>query len=356
MIVLKKDNEDKEIRTRQFMLEQQLRYLNYDMNTLENSILPNLKPQPLEWAFIIHNKDCDENKKRIEPHIHLVLKFKNPQSLNRLAEKLDVEPQYITKWDGRINNAYSYLLHETEEAIKKYHYKSSEVHASFNFAAKIASIRASDHLISIKEGEEKYANGEITLDQLRFQVSTYDFALHLSEIKSITKELEFRKHEKWVKNAMKNNLKLIVHWFWGEAGTGKTTQADEETAGKDVARLGASNDYFQNYSGEKIIIINDLRPNEFRWSDLLTMLDPYQYDKQGPRRYRNTYLNLEEIYITTPYSPYEFYKKMNSIDDRTIDTFKQLSRRISDERHFFFDSNGERKVKIVKSDDDGGKG
>lgn len=215
MIILTKKDEDKDIRARQFMLEQQLRYLDYDMDALENNILPGLKPQPLEWAFIIHDQDTDESGKMVEPHLHLVMKFKNPQVLSNLAKKLSVQPQYVTKWDGRINNAYSYLIHETEEAVKKHHYKVSEVHASFNYEAKIASIRASDHLISIKEGEEKYANGEITLEQLRTMVSTYDFALHLSEIKAITKELEFRKHKRWVKKAMKNNLKLLVHWFWG---------------------------------------------------------------------------------------------------------------------------------------------
>lgn len=47
----------------------------------------------------------------------------------------------------------------------------------------------------------------------------------------------------------------------------------------------------------------------------------------GPRRYHDIPLNLKEVYITTPYSPEDFYDE-TYISNRHVDTFEQLERRI----------------------------
>lgn len=92
-------------------------------------------------------------------------------------------------------------------------------------------------------------------------------------------------------------------------------------------KLGSSNDYFQNYNGEHTVIINDLRPNDLKYADLLRLLDPWQLDKETPRRYHNRYFDAEKILISSPYSLFSFYKNSN-IPNKEIDTFEQLSRRI----------------------------
>lgn len=316
------------------MIVEQIDKLTFKIDELP-SILDEAKTKPLEWAFIIHDKDVDENGDLVKPHIHLVLKYKNPQTVKSIAKMLDFEDeQQVGFWDSKINNAYSYLLHRTLDAIEKYEYRPEQVIASFDFIKRFEAIDASQSKTKYKEGLDQFASKEISLDELRQKISLKDFALHKSEIEAVNKELAYRDHQEWAKQFLAKGKPMKVHWFWGPAGTGKTTTANKMCDGKKVARLGASNDYFQEYHGEKIVIINDLRPNELKWSDLLTMLDPYEVDKQGPRRYRNVYLNLEEVFITTPYSPKEFYDRINSIQDRKIDSFKQLQRRITDIKKF----------------------
>lgn len=312
------------------MVVEQVAKLPFDVEKLP-SILSKAKTKPLEWAFIVHDKDMGEDNQLVKPHIHLVLKYKNPQTPSSIAKMLDLDDeQQVAFWDNRVNNAYSYILHRTLDANNKYVYAPEQVVASFNFVKRFAAIDASQSLSKYKDGLEQFANGEIDMEQLRQQISLKDFALHKAEIEAVNKELAYRYHVAWAKDFSERGEPMKVHWFWGPAGTGKTTMANKMTKGHKVARLGASNDYFQEYKGENIVIINDLRPNELRWSDLLTMLDPYEVDKQGPRRYKNIYLNLEEVYITTPYSPNDFYNKITSIQDRKIDSFRQLERRITD--------------------------
>ena len=114
-------------------------------------------------------------------------------------------------------------------------------------------------------------------------------------------------YEKWKKQAQK---------FYSEVKKGKKT-----------AKLGSSRDYFQDYKGENYVILNDLRPNEFSYADLLRLTDPYQHDKAAPRRYHDLKLNLKTLIITSPYSPEDFYEYCK-VDNYQIDTFEQLKRRL----------------------------
>lgn len=73
--------------------------------------------------------------------------------------------------------------------------------------------------------------------------------------------------------------------------------------------------------------MDELRPNDLQYGDLLKILDPYQHDKHAPRRYRNVALNIEKLIITSPYSPKKFYDRTR-ISDREVDSFEQLKRRL----------------------------
>lgn len=121
--------------------------------------------------------------------------------------------------------------------------------------------------------------------------------------------------------------RMETHWVWGEAGVGKTRYARWLTRNQKVAVLGSSRDYFQEYHGERFVILNDLRPNDFKYADLLRLLDPFEIGKMAPRRYKDLPLNIEMLIITTPYSPRSFYRE-SFIDNRDVDTFEQLERRV----------------------------
>ncbi|WP_238599767.1 Rep family protein, partial [Streptococcus suis] len=77
---------------------------------------------PFEIAGIIHDKDTDS-----EPHFHIIIRFKNAIWLNSIINKLsqngfELRANFFEAWKGKVNNAYSYLIHRTEDASEKYQY------------------------------------------------------------------------------------------------------------------------------------------------------------------------------------------------------------------------------------------
>lgn len=264
----------------------------------------------------------------------MVLKYANPQAISKIGNIFNDKEQYVEIWKGRIDNAYSYIIHETYDAQSKHRYSPQEVVASFNFVKRIEKIRAavirkSNSKNDIEDRLKDYAENIISLQELREKIGDYAFTTpsiqrHIKEIKKLHDD---DNHKKWLKSFEGKMMKVI--WLYGEGGAGKTRCARAMTKDDDVVVLGSSNDYFQAYDGQRVIIINDLRPSDFKFGDLLKLLDPYEHSKEAPRRYKNAKLNLEKVIITTPYSPISFYNHCN-IEDKKIDKVEQLTRRISE--------------------------
>ena len=82
----------------------------------------------------------------------------------------------------------------------------------------------------------------------------------------------------------------------------------------------------QDYEGQHLIVWDELR-DDVEYSELLRLLDPYNYDKAISSRYYNKNLMPDIVIITSPYSPDELYRVMR-ITDRKIDKVDQLVRRV----------------------------
>lgn len=89
---------------------------------------------------------------------------------------------------------------------------------------------------------------------------------------------------------------------------------------------GARRDAMQDYEGQHLIIWDELR-DDVEYSELLRLLDPYNFDKAISSRYYNKNLMPDIVIITSPYSPDELYSVMR-ITDRKIDKVDQLVRRV----------------------------
>lgn len=315
-------------RYRQFMFVQDVQHLQVKESQLSEILN---KSGALEWAYINHNQDTDDNDQPIRPHYHVVLKYENPQPIASVASLFKDSPQYVQVWRGRINNAYSYLIHETEEAENegKYHYDDSDVVASFNFHNRMEEIRKKIKRSPKYEKEQirRYSEQKITREQLSEELGVYGIASHQQLLDKIDSELANQVHQQWLHDYQ--GRKMTTLWLYGKSGVGKTRLAEYIFRNEDYVTLGSSRDHFQEYNGEHFIIINDLRPNDFEYSDLLRVLDPYQHDKAAPSRYHDKKLNAEKIIITTPYDPITFYRNIDSVKDTQIDTVDQLLRRIT---------------------------
>lgn len=328
-----------DIRSQILMFTQQLEHLNYSQEELIEAV----KQLPFidQFALIVHDKDVKDDQSPVAPHIHLVLCFTQRVRITQIAKELKQKSQYFEAMTKRgkdletsRNNAMAYLVHQTEQAKiqGKYQYSPSDVTANFDY----------EQLINTLNQITFYAPKQVLSD---FNAGNIDKLEALKRIKesnspripqyvaSINKIEEINvkiKQRKWIAEHEKNQKPITVIWVYGSAGVGKTEFAKhiatKYSTDKSYDFTGSTRDLFQNIGIASSLIIDEIRPKDIRFNDLLKITDPYNYRKFAPSRYHDKAIIADTIIFTSPYSPIQFFNKYK-LDNN--DSFKQLQRRLT---------------------------
>jgi len=280
-----------------------------------------------QWAYILHDKDDTRD------HYHIYLNFGNSSCDTAMVAKWfqlgytdekGVEhsgEQFIERCKGRKTDVLLYLTHGNDSQKNKHQYSPDEVIANFDFQVEIENAK-------ILGDFEKYSYAE----QIRYVNN-----LPLSE-----KAATFSKLEKlWKLHcqclALKTDRKLNVIFICGKGGTGKTYFAKKllKEQKLDFCISSSSNDPFQDYMGQKGIILDDLRDDVFDLDDLLKILDNDTLSSVRSR-FNNKVFNGEMIVITSPVPLVYWYKSGSIVRNGVMrerhiefDTLDQLYRRIN---------------------------
>jgi len=317
------------------MLVQQPQYLNPPYDTLDRLIKRIKAIGADRYAGILHDKDTGE-----KPHITIFMHFPNGREVIPLAKKLNIEPQYLQKWDEGIDNGFAYLTHRTPDAKEDYQYSPKEVIANFDYVSWIGEYEA--------KKQEKVKNipcgndinhllnclyiGVMTREDVEKQLSGSQYAKHHKKIDDVCAKRmqDVAKQRNSERKAKGEKVKVV--WIFGPAGTGKTRFAKEQAAKQDEHYYitGSSRDPFQRYNCEDVIVYDEARPGDIAFSDLLKLLDPYGEDVAAPSRYFDKSICAGTFYITSPYSPLDYYKKiMGDGWAFQTDKYEQLLRRLT---------------------------
>lgn len=128
----------------------------------------------------------------------------------------------------------------------------------------------------------------------------------------------------------KRRKNLIVKWYYGATGTGKTRKAHDE-CGENVWVSGKDLTWFDGYMGQENVIFDDLRSNSCEWGFLLRLTDIYS-TLNVPIKGGHAKWCPKMIIITAPCLPEEMFK--NHSNDQVWDSIEQLKRRIKEFRNF----------------------
>lgn len=336
----------KSIRCKNMMYVQQEKHLPAkiaDKDKLVAVIENELRPQ--RYAIILHNKDINKDGTPEAPGYHVMLCFSNARSISATAKHLGDRPQYITKWNGDANNGFSYLIHRTSDARKKgkHQYDPSEVTANFDFAGLINQIEDKVTLkqyqaqagvkFSVDELLNALYSGIMTKEEAEKHMTGTQYGRYRRQVEEVWAKRLRNLAAEWREEMNEQGKQVTVIWLYGEAGTGKTRLAREIATKRNQPYYisGSSRDVFQAYSGEHTIILDELRPKVMEYQDILRIMDPFGLTDgvMAPSRYVDKPLAVDLIIITTPYSPWLFYRVLFPERSGQTDRFDQLERRIT---------------------------
>lgn len=283
------------------------------------------------WAYCISAQGL--------PHIHMILE--NTVAMRFPVVKKTYPSAHLSPTKGNKKQIMDYILknppfdEKGEKVIESVSYGNIEGYKKYSLLTGNDILITIDNLI--EEGMTPY---QIMAEDIRFRKE-----------ESLVKKAYFAKRYK--ETPPKRNV--TVTWHLGESGSGKTYCYIElcEKYGEDNVYFFS--DYsnkgvggFDNYCGEPILFMDELKPHSLPFELLLTITQGYR--TQIHCRYTNCYALWNEVHITSVYSPEEIFRAMVSNNTRHIDTINQLLRRI-DKYIFHYVENGEYKSLEIDSND-----
>lgn len=334
------------IRSKIFMYVQQLKLLPFPNESALKTRIKSLVKEGIikNYALILHNEDKTENDNRVEPHYHVWLYSEKRISIGKIAKELGDKQQQFESMTKRgnglktsVENSLLYLIHRTPNSLNKHQYNSNDVEANFNyqkFVSKLKEEISKENVTTSRKPDlilNDFKNEKIdkskAIEELMV-IGAQCYAKYANQLDKIEDGLRQLRFKKWVEEKKKTKEKIKIVWAFGAAGTGKTHYCCDFFEKRNIKYFmtTGSNDPFQDYDGQQALIIDELRPDTFRYRDLLQILDPYNFEqKKTIARYHNARIMSDYIFVNSPYDPLTFYSRMNN---KKQDGFDQLYRRI----------------------------
>jgi len=259
------------------------------------------------WVFTINNWTEDD--------ITLMGNWNSPEFVNRLTVTKEVGESGTPHLQG----AVTFIVAKRMSALKKLHSKA-------HWEVAVASDAA---LYCLKDGSDVVVNADHRTPGRTKAFAKCVELIRAGELKRVREEYpeEYCRHGRKFKEYYRDvvpakHREREVFWYWGKTGTGKTRKAVEE-AGEDMWMSSGSLQWFDGYTGQANVIIDDIRPGTVPFHYLLRVLD--RYAMKVPIKGDMVNWDATKIWITGPQPPHIMYATQASNPEDNVD---QLLRRI----------------------------
>lgn len=254
------------------------------------------------YAFILHDRDMEEDGSFKKAHYHVYLNFgKSSTSIQSTARRFGIAEHLVQKIKTDKYRTLQYFLHSGAEG--KQEYQMSQMVANFDvqeFFDNYNRKKTVDRIL------EECAAGIITRASFIDYIPGIIYSRYRYEIENALTYAD----KKYL--AMQDEVDIPVIWVYGSSGTGKSTICKLVSTEKGFAYFitANGNDPFSEYQDQQSIILDELRPMEqYTYVDLLKILDPHTVSA-AHARYHDKVLKPQMIFITSLYSPEEYYEAM----------------------------------------------
>lgn len=272
-----------------------------------------------------------------KPHVHVVFYFQGKKSLEQvslIAHKIfgDAVPEKIDPVDS-LPGMCRYLCHlDAHEGDGRYIYPIDGEYSYLTFGgfdcASYMSATREQLMMSLRDMLDVIAKQDVReFSDFVDYCNKHDAIMfqRLTDPRNRSFVDNYIRSRRWKKRDSKlaqSNIKQVVY-VYGNAGVGKTTFAKRLAQKENLSIFitGSSNDPFEDYDGQEVVVLDDLRPDIFDWSDLLKILDPHTFTLAKARFHNKDMSSVKVIVITSPLSPADFVEKIRKKGSEDIHQF-----------------------------------
>ena len=238
--------------------------------------------------MLFYCKDHNNEKDDPNPHYHVVIKFNDPTPFEQIKSKF---PYGDIESAKNIKNCVQYLVHMNDLSKTQYDFKS--IYTNDSNVDKYKTQSYANQQIKLDDIIEKINNGDIREYNLTSHCDIKIFSRYKTQI---INALEFYRRK--VMTNVDRDITVMI--FTGDTGTYKTTYAKQycKNLNKSFCISSSSNDPMQDYKGEDVLILDDIRDDTFKFNDFLKILDNHT-NSSIQSRYSNKAFIGDTIIITS---------------------------------------------------------
>lgn len=269
-----------------------------------------------DYAYILHDKDDTR------PHIHLMLRFHKPVPTSAIINKFGgvIEFQHLNKcyaW----NSAIAYLTHRNRP--NKHQYTDDCVFSNYDWKKDAQDALNSDKS-KLEALAEKIASGECRQYNYTNYITDVFYSSYKRKIDAL---FQYKYDALALENKGDRNMELM--YIYGGSGTGKTTFAKFmcNKLGMSYYVSSGGKNPLDNYGGQDVIILDDLRPSDYKFNEFLKLTDNHTSSMVSCRYYNKSLVWCKLMIITSTLKISDFYANMQESDGEQA---KQLKRRFGE--------------------------
>lgn len=307
-----------------------------------------------EFAGINHDKDTDlvwdgrhqmEVIEAIPEHVHGVVTLSKKRDLNVIAQWIGLKPEYIDIPRGRYGkeNMLAYLVHAKQP--DKYQYDPREVmtFGTFDYIAywegkkpawdrHKATVQTKHNKVSADWLVKQVQLGLISMREIMSHDSySQIYADNMTAIDDAFRFYGLKKGFETLEALENGEFELSVLFITGSSGSGKTQFALDLIKRREIENgwrsyQASPTNPMDEYNGEEIVLLDDLRAQSLGATAWLQLLDPRTSAHMGAR-YKNKQKAFRTLVITSYLNPYEFFSYVKG-DGGANEALDQFIRRI----------------------------